>query len=80
MCGGKLLYTQVEFNTHEKSSILSGSLNEFPKVYLQLVSGTDLELLWNKLVRTHHYLGYNQLLGKGLKYMAFIHKHRKYSG
>jgi SRSO17 transposase len=75
MCGGKLLYTQVEFNTHEKSSMLSGSLKEFPKVSLQLVSGTDLEPLWDELVRTHHYLGYKKLLGKRLKYMAFIHQH-----
>lgn len=71
----KLLYTQVELYAHKKLSILSGSLNEFPKVFLQLVSGSDLEPLWDELVRTHHYLGYKNLLGKRLKYLAFIYQY-----
>jgi hypothetical protein len=71
----ELLYTQVELKAHEELSILSGSLNEFPKVALQLVSGSDFEPLWDELVRNHHYLGYKNLLGKRLKYLAFIHQH-----
>lgn len=43
-----------------------------PPVCLQLVSGGILESLWDDLVHTHHYLGCKKLVGKRLKYMAFI--------
>ena len=64
--------TQVKFNILKKSNILSGALKKFSKVYLEQVSGTEFEPIWNELVRTHHYLGYKKLLGKRLKYLAFI--------
>ena len=68
------MYTQVEFNILKKSNILSGSLGKFSNVDLEQVYGTKLEPLWDELVRTHHYLGYKNLLGKRLKYLAFIRK------
>lgn len=64
--------SQVKFNILKKSNILSGALKKFSKVYLEQVSGTEFEPIWNELVRTHHYLGYKNLLGKRLKYLAFI--------
>ena len=67
--------TQVEFNLKKKSNILSGSLKQNPGVYLEQVYSTELEPLWDELVRTHHYLGYKKLLGKRLKYLAFIQRH-----
>jgi len=66
--------TQVGFNILKKSNILSGSLGTFSNVDLEQVYGTKLEPLWDELVRTHHYLGYKNLLGKRLKYLAFIRK------
>mgnify|MGYP006293528501 CR=1 FL=1 len=52
--------------------LISGPLKAMPPIYLQLVSGSKLEPLWDDLVHTHHYLGCKKLLGKRLKYMAFI--------
>ncbi len=64
--------TQPEWNVDKKARILQGSFKKFPKVFLAQVVGTEKELLWNELVQTHHYLGFKQLLGKRLKYLAFI--------
>jgi len=66
--------TQAEFNFKKQSNILSGSVKQNSEVYLEQVYSTDLEPLWDELVRTHHYLGYKNLLGKRLKYLAFIQK------
>ena len=49
-----------------------GSLKDFSPVTLQQVYGSELEPLWNELVQRHHYLGHRNLLGKRLKYLAFI--------
>ncbi len=64
--------TQPEWNVDKKARILQGSFKKFPKVFLAQVVGTEKESLWNELVQTHHYLGFKQLLGKRLKYLAFI--------
>jgi SRSO17 transposase len=69
------VFTQVEYNINQKSNSLSGSLKKFPKVYLKQVCGTETEPLWNELVNTYHYLGFKQLLGKRLKYLAFIQQY-----
>lgn len=55
-----------------KESPISGLLNELSRISLQLVSGDELEPLWDELVHTHHYLGCKRLLGRRLKYMAFL--------
>lgn len=51
---------------------ITGELKDFNSITLDLVSGTDCELVWDKLVRNYHYLGYQKLLGHRLKYLAFI--------
>ena len=51
---------------------LQGKPSEFQPVNLQLVRNTTLEPLYNSLVQQHHYLGYRQIVGNHLKYMAFI--------
>jgi len=51
---------------------ISGNLNELPPVTVELVSRTDLESLWDQLVSSYHYLGYQNLLGHRLKYFAFM--------
>jgi len=55
-----------------ENSLISGPLKAMSPICLQLVSGGKLESLWDDLVHTHHYLGCKKLLGKRLKYMAFI--------
>jgi hypothetical protein len=32
---------------------------------VELISGSDLEPLWDRLVSSYHYLGYQNLLGRG---------------
>jgi hypothetical protein len=51
---------------------IAGELGDFDPVKVDLISGSDLEPLWDQLVRDHHYLGYQNLLGHRLKYLAFI--------
>ena len=51
---------------------IAGELNELPPVSVRPVSHRDLEPLWNKLLRQHHYLGFGKLLGHQLKYLAFM--------
>ncbi len=51
---------------------LQGKLSQFQPVNLQLVRNTTLEPLYSSLVHQHHYLGYRQIVGNHLKYIAFI--------
>ena len=47
-------------------------LINLPPVKVKLVRNTNLEPLYNSLVQQHHYLGYRQIVGNYLKYIAFI--------
>lgn len=53
---------------------LNAKLSDLEPVELKLVRNTDLETLYNSLVQKHHYLGFRQIVGNHLKYMAFIGK------
>ena len=53
-------------------SPLEGKPSHFEPVRLRLVRNTSLEPLYNSLIQQHHYLGYRQIVGNHLKYMAFI--------
>jgi hypothetical protein len=55
-----------------EQSSLQGKLSQFHPVRLQLVRNTTLEPLYNSLIEQHHYLGYRQIVGNHLKYIAFI--------
>lgn len=58
----------IKFDTH----CMSGSLSFHKPVSIEIASSSPLEQLWDELVQTHHYLGYRKLLGRRLKYIAFI--------
>ena len=51
---------------------LQGKPSQFQPVQIQLVRNTSFEPLYNSLIQQHHYLGYRQIVGNHLKYMAFI--------
>jgi hypothetical protein len=51
---------------------LNGNPSQLPPVKLKLVRNTPLEPLYNSLVQQYHYLGYRQIVGNHLKYIAFI--------
>ena len=51
---------------------LQGKLANLAPVDLKPVRNTKLEPLYNSLIHQHHYLGYRQIVGNHLKYIAFI--------
>lgn len=53
-------------------SPLEGKLSALPSLELKLVRNTSLEPLYNSLIQQHHYLGYRQIVGNHLKYIAFV--------
>ena len=53
---------------------LTGKLKEFLPVELRMVRGSPEEALHNSLISRYHYLGYRQIVGPHLKYLAYIEK------
>ncbi|MBU4078554.1 DUF4338 domain-containing protein [Patescibacteria group bacterium] len=51
---------------------LEGKLSQFCPPELKMVRHTPLEPLYNSLIQRYHYLGYRQIVGAYLKYMAFL--------
>jgi hypothetical protein len=51
---------------------IEAPLADLPPVELKLVRHTPLEPLYNSLIDRHHYLGYRQIVGSHLKYIAFM--------
>ena len=51
---------------------IEANLADLGPVELNLVRNTSLEPLYNSLIQQHHYLGYRQIVGNHLKYIAFI--------
>jgi SRSO17 transposase len=52
-----------------------GSLKSLRPINLELVSGSELEPVWDYLVKQFHYLGYQNLFGHRLKYLALSGEH-----
>lgn len=65
---------KINIDILENQTLFTGSLKEFQSAELMQVCGSELESLWDELVQRYHYLGHKQLLGKRLKYLAFIEK------
>jgi len=59
---------------HETHPI-TGKLKEFLPIELKMVRGSPQEALHNYLIHQYHYLGYRQIVGPSLKYMAYIQGH-----
>jgi len=57
--------------SHIDTSPLYGAVHILPPITVE-VAGRSQEKLWDHLVRSHHYLGCQKLLGQRLKYLAFI--------
>ncbi|MHB1128056.1 MAG: IS701 family transposase [Bacillota bacterium] len=54
------------FNTQ----MLVGKLHEFLPLDIYMVGKTEQEPLWDHIVRTYHYLGYEKMFGPRLKYLV----------
>ena len=57
---------------HIDQTPLTQKLSALPQVQLKMVRGTESESIYNSLVHYHHYLGYCQIVGNHLKYIAYI--------
>jgi hypothetical protein len=64
--------TIAEYSAQIKAKPITNQLHNLPPVSVKLISESDLEPLWNQLVRSYHYLGYQKLIGHRLKYLALI--------
>jgi SRSO17 transposase len=54
------------------ASPLRGAVHTWPPITVEVASHAPVEPLWDQLVRCHHYLGYQKLLGHRLKYLACL--------
>lgn len=52
------------------TALLEGKLHEFRPLDIELVNKTELEPLWDHMVRTYHYLGYEKMMGPRVKYLV----------
>jgi SRSO17 transposase len=64
--------TIAEYSAQIKSKPITDQLHSLPAVSVKLVSESDLEPLWDQMVSSYHYLGYQKLIGHRLKYLALI--------
>lgn len=62
----------AQFDAKVDAEPICGPLKSLPPISLKLVSQTESEPLWDRLVSRYHYLGYQNLLGRRLKYLCFI--------
>ena len=51
---------------------LTGKLKDFLPIQLKMVRGSPEEALHNSLISRYHYLGYGQIVGPHLKYLAYL--------
>ncbi len=68
---GRPLRTSLDEH-HIDSSPVRGDVHTGPPITLEVASHSSAEPLWDQLVRSYHYLGYQKLLGHRLKYLAFL--------
>ena len=55
-----------------KAKPIDDQLHNLPPVSVKLIGDSELEPLWDQLVRSYYYIGYQVLIGHRLKYIAFI--------
>lgn len=51
---------------------LNGTVKDYPSLRLELLSKTEEYKLWNRIIHSYHYQGYRVIVGKLLKYIAYI--------
>jgi SRSO17 transposase len=73
--GESMFHTQPgidHFLKNHEDERIEGSLTTLPPIRLQLAQQSFLESLWDHLVHRYHYLSYQNLLGRRLKYLAMM--------
>lgn len=62
----------MQGNIEIDTNPIGGAIDALPAIELHMASQSNLEIVWDELVRRNHYLGYQRLLGHRLKYLAFM--------
>ena len=62
---------KVVKNIEVDASPISCNISDLGPVQVKMIRHTDLEPLYDSLIDQYHYLGYVQIVGNHLKYMAF---------
>ena len=66
---------RIDVNCHVKENMkkdmheITGYLKDIKPVVLEPVTTAEQETLWDELVRTYHYLGYQKMIGQRIKYL-----------
>jgi len=68
--GGQARKDAVIF--HEPGYEITGKAGDYKKVHFEMVRNTEKEALWDYLIDTYHYLGYQVPVGHYLKYFIYI--------
>jgi len=67
----KIIWTPDLFNNIDSQPI-SGRVDQFNHIHLEVVRGSHKEKLWDYLIDQYHYLGYRHIVGRYLKYLVYI--------
>jgi SRSO17 transposase len=49
-----------------------GSVKDYRPFNLKIVNNTELDQLWNDVIRKYHYLGFGKMVGQSIKYLVFL--------
>lgn len=58
----------------DDTPLVDGILNIKSALRIELVNRTELEALWDQLVKAYHYLGYNKTIGPRAKYLVWFNE------
>jgi SRSO17 transposase len=60
----------VERKIEIDTQAIEGKLHEYQPIEIVNVNRTELESLWDEIVRKYHYLGYEKMIGQRIKYLV----------
>jgi len=63
-----------DFHSIDDTPLVEEILKIIPFLKIELVSRTELEVLWNQLVKAYHYLGHNKTIGPRVKYLVWFNE------
>ena len=69
----RTIWTPGPFDTIDSQPI-TGRVDQFNHIHLDMVRGSHKEKLWDYLVDHYHYLGYHHIVGCYLKYLISINR------
>lgn len=61
-------YHMYDYRTNQQPIV--GRLKDYQPLSFVMVNGTDDEKVWDHMVRTWHYLGYDNMIGPRVKYLV----------